>query len=110
MKKTILSVATLVGLGFAGSAMAQAVDFNALDTDMDGQISFEELQVVLPEITQEDFDLLDQDGSGALSEQEFNVLFQPPAEPAPAPAEPAPADPLDAPADPLLEEPADPLM
>lgn len=106
MKKTILSVATLVGLGFAGSAMAQAVDFHALDTNMDGQISFEELQVVLPEITQEDFDLLDQDGSGGLSEAEFNVLFQPSTEPAPAPADPM----TEAPVDPLLDEPADPLM
>lgn len=99
MHKTILAVATAIGLSVAGGAVAQeALDFDALDTDMNGELSFEELQAALPEITQEDFDMLDTDGSGALSPEEFAALMEAPA----APAEPAPADPM-APEEPAVQ-------
>lgn len=103
MKKTILSIATIIGLTAAGAAVAQDVTFESVDTDGDGQVSFEELQTILPAVTQEDFAILDQDGSGALSPDEFNVLLTPPA----APAEPAPMDaPMDAPMEPApMDEP-----
>lgn len=87
MKKTILSAAALFGLTFAGTALAQGLDFNALDTDLDGEISFEELQVVFPNLSTEDFNSLDVDGSGGLSVDEFQVLLQVP-EQAPAPDAP----------------------
>lgn len=107
MKKMILSMATLAGMAFAGAATAQDIDFNTVDANSDGVVTFEELQALLPELTQEDFALLDQTGTGSLTEDEFNSLFQAPAEP--APAEPAPADPgMEAPADPMA--PADPGM
>lgn len=78
MKKTLLTVATLFGLAAAGTAMAQGLEFNSLDADGSGEISFEELQVVLPNVTQDDFAILDVDGSGGLSEDEFAVLLQAP--------------------------------
>lgn len=79
MKKTLLTVATLIGLAAAGGAMAQGLEFDSLDADLSGEISFEELQVVLPNITQEDFAILDVDGSGGLSQAEFAVLLEAPA-------------------------------
>lgn len=75
MKKTILTVAALFSLTAAGGAFAQALDFNTLDADLNGQISFEELQVALPNITPEDFALLDTDGNGSLSPEEFEIFL-----------------------------------
>ncbi|MCD7059940.1 EF-hand domain-containing protein [Pelagibacterium xiamenense] len=79
MKATLLSATTLLGLAFAGSAVAQGVDFASLDADMNGEISFEELQAALPNIVEEDFSVLDVDGSGGLSEDEFATLVTPPS-------------------------------
>lgn len=75
MKKTILTVAALFGLTAAGGAFAQTLDFNTLDADFNGEVSFEELQVALPNITPEDFALLDTDGNGALSPEEFEAFL-----------------------------------
>ena len=103
MKKTALTIAALIGLSFTGGAFAQGTDFATLDTNADGEISFEELLVVLPDLTEAEFAMLDTDGSGGLSEQEFQVLLTPPAAPAPmdAPAE----VPMDAP--PMEGQPMD---
>ncbi len=80
MKKMTMTLAALCGLAVAAPAFAQgAVDFDALDANMDGQITFEELQVALPAITEEDFATLDTDGNGALSREEFAVLLEAPA-------------------------------
>jgi hypothetical protein len=79
MKKTVITLAALLGLSAAAPALAQGIDFDALDANMDGQISFEELQVALPDITQDDFTILDTDGDGVLSREEFAVLLEAPA-------------------------------
>ena len=77
--KKIVALATLLGLSLAAPAFAQgAVDFDTLDANMDGAVSFEELQVALPAITQDDFTLLDTDGD-ALSREEFTALLEAPA-------------------------------
>lgn len=80
MKKTIVTLAALLGLSLAAPAFAQsAVDFDTLDANVDGAVSFEELQTALPAITQEDFTALDTDGDGVLSREEFAVLLEAPA-------------------------------
>ncbi|WP_196258743.1 EF-hand domain-containing protein [Pelagibacterium limicola] len=79
MKKTVITLAALLGLSVAAPALAQSVDFDTIDANMDGVVSFEELQVALPAITQEDFDILDTDGDGVLSREEFAVLLEAPA-------------------------------
>lgn len=90
MKKTALTLATLIGLSATGGALAQALDFNVLDADADGFISIEELQVAIPDLAPETFASFDLDGDGVLSPEEFTALL-----PAEAPAVDAP---LDAPA------------
>lgn len=80
MKKTVMTLAAVLGLSVAAPALAQSVDFDSLDANLDGQISFEELQVALPDITQDDFTVLDTNGDGALSREEFAVLLEAPAQ------------------------------
>ncbi len=80
MKKTVLTVAALFGMAAAAPALAQGFDFDTLDVNGDDQVSFEELQAALPEVTAEDFAILDVDGSGSLSREEFAILLQAPAQ------------------------------
>lgn len=94
-----------LGLAIAGltatAVFAQTpTSFADVDSDANGELSFAELQVVWPDLTQAEFDAADADASGGLSADELNSL-QPAAVPAPA----APAAPLDAPA---LDAPLDP--
>lgn len=103
MNKTVLTLAALLGLSVTGGAFAQAPDFGALDTDGNGELSMEELQVAIPDLTAESFAMLDTDASGALSPEEFEALAgasegapntEAPADaPADAPAPDAPAAP-----------------
>ncbi|WP_052732122.1 hypothetical protein [Devosia geojensis] len=96
MKKLVLSLAA-VGL-LTGAAFAQATTFADLDADANGELSFEEITVAWPQLTQEEFDAADTDGSGGLSAEEVAIMQQGAAA-APAPAAPA-APPTTAPADP----------
>lgn len=89
MNKTVLSLAALLGLSVTGGAIAQALDFNALDANADGVISVEELQVAIPDLTPESFAMLDTDTDGSLSAEEFGALM---------PATEAPANTMEAPA------------
>lgn len=105
MNKTVMTLATLFGLAAGTSAFAQVLDFDSLDTNQDGAISIEELQVAIPDITPEAFALLDTNGDGVLAPDEFAALFpvgEGPAEAAPTTDAPL----LDAPAEPpLLDAP-----
>jgi len=76
---------TLFALGaLAAPALAQTpLTFADVDADGNGELSFAELQVVWPDITQEEFDAADLDGSGGLNPDELNSL-QPAAVPVPA--------------------------
>ncbi len=67
----ILAYATLIlGMVSAGHAMGQA---ETLDTDGDGMVSYTEIVVAMPEMTQEDYDALDLDGDGLLNAEELTA-------------------------------------
>lgn len=87
MRKLALS---FVAFAFASTAaFAQTpVTFAQLDTDGDGRLSFAELQVAWPDLTQEEFNAVDAEGLGSLTPDQLNTL-QPSTLPAPG-AEVAP--------------------
>ncbi|KKB08303.1 EF-hand domain-containing protein [Devosia chinhatensis] len=88
MRKIALGLAALT---FAASAaIAQTpLTFAEVDTDGNGELSFEELRAVWPDLTQEDFDRADVNMSGGLSPDELNAL-QPSTLPVPDAAPTAP--------------------
>jgi len=64
------------------------MSFADVDTDGNGELSYTELLVAWPDITQSEFDVADVDLSGGLSANELNSL-QPANMAIPAPAAPA---------------------
>jgi hypothetical protein len=70
MKKLVVA---LVALGFTTAAMAQATDFVSIDTDVSGDVSLTEAQVLWPELTAEGFAAADTDMNGSLSQEEFDA-------------------------------------
>lgn len=99
MHKIALGLAVL-GLSATAAFAQTPTSFADVDTDANGELSFAELTVVWPDLTQAEFDAADADASGGLSVDELNSL-QPAAVPA-APAAPAtdavPLDPAAVPA------------
>jgi hypothetical protein len=89
MQKIALSLAVL-GLSATAAFAQTPTSFADVDTDTNGELSFVELQVAWPDLTQAEFDTADIDKSGGLSTDELNSL-QPSALPATpdAPAEEA---------------------
>ena len=57
------------------AAMAQAQDAT-MDADGDGEVSFDEMLVVYPELTEEVFGVLDVDASGGISEEEMTAAVE----------------------------------
>lgn len=72
MKKVMISLAVIA---FAAPAFAQAGTFAELDADQNGEVSFEELTVAMPDLTVEKFATADTDANGALSEEEYNTYI-----------------------------------
>jgi len=93
MKKFVLSSLILAGL--TTGAFAQS-NFADVDADTNGELSFAELQVAWPDLSQAEFTTADADASGGLSTTELGSLQ--PSAAAPAPAE-APSAPTLAPTD-----------
>ncbi|WP_052951648.1 hypothetical protein [Devosia soli] len=93
MRKLALA---LLAAGFiATPALAQtALTFADVDSDGDGRLSYEELQVVWPDLTAEEFANADIEGAGSVTPEQLSVL-QPAAAPAAPQATPVPA-PMDA--------------
>ena len=90
MQKIALSLAVL-GLSATAAFAQTPTSFVDVDADANGELSFVELQVAWPDLTQAEFDAADVDLSGGLSADEVNSL-QPsaiPADPAAAPVDPA---------------------
>lgn len=71
MKKLL---ATLAIVGFTAPALAQAADFDSVDADASGTVSWEEVQAAMPEITEEEFQAADIDGTGELTAEQFEIL------------------------------------
>ena len=69
MKKVViaLGLAALI----SGPALAQEMDFAAVDADGNGQVSMDEATAAGWNWTDEEFKAADADGDGALSEEEF---------------------------------------
>lgn len=77
MKKT--TIAALALTGFALPAFAQDAETSVLteaDVDMNGEVTLEEIQVVLPEVTEEVFMEADADASGTLTEDELTAAVE----------------------------------
>ena len=82
-------------LALLAPAFAQTpTSFADVDTDGNGELSFAELQLVWPDLTQAEFDSADVDASGGLAVDELNTL-QPAS--VPAPTDSVPLDPAAAP-------------
>lgn len=74
MKKIIVSSLIVLGLSTAAFAVG-APDFVAVDADVSGGASLAEVQVALPDLTEEAFAAADIDASGELSAAEFDALI-----------------------------------
>lgn len=83
MNKIALTMAAF-GLATTAAFAQTPTSFADVDTDASGELSFAELQVVWPDLTQVEFDTADANGSGGLSADELNTL-----QPAALPATPA---------------------
>jgi hypothetical protein len=90
MRRITLGLAAL-GLSTVAVLAQTPTSFADVDTDANGELSFAELQVVWPDLTEAEFAGADADGSGGLGVDELNTL-QPstlPATPEAAPEAPA---------------------
>ncbi len=68
-------LATLAVAAFVASPVwAQTPDFNSVDTDGNGTVSWAEVQAAMPNVTQDQFKAADKDGSGELDQTEFQAL------------------------------------
>ncbi|MAZ03598.1 MAG: hypothetical protein CMN56_10705 [Sneathiella sp.] len=71
MKKFLISTAAVTVLA-AAPALAAAPDFQSIDTDGNGAVSFEELVVVMPDTSKDQFASADLDQNGELSKEEYD--------------------------------------
>jgi hypothetical protein len=79
MHKFSLAVAALMlsAVSLPGAVLAQTTptpDFATVDADKSGEVSFAELQLVLPNVQEEAFKTADADQSGGLSETEYATI------------------------------------
>ncbi|GGB40087.1 hypothetical protein GCM10011316_10180 [Roseibium aquae] len=74
MIRTTTAAALTAAYVLSGTAMAQGMSFEQVDRDQNGVVSFEELSVAIPNITQEAFDAADANRDLVLDPQEFEAL------------------------------------
>jgi Ca2+-binding EF-hand superfamily protein len=60
----------ILGLASAGAGQAMGQE-PALDSDGDGRVSYPEMLVAMPELSEEEFAALDADGDGGLDAEEL---------------------------------------
>lgn len=80
MYKIVIAVAAL---GLSATAAFAQTSFTDVDTDANGELSYAELQVAWPNLSQDEFNTADVDASTGLSAGELAAL-QPPADDAAA--------------------------
>jgi hypothetical protein len=68
--KTSFLISTAAAVTLAGTAFAQSAE---IDVNADGLYSFQEVQAVLPEMTEDTFGALDTNGDGLLDADEIAV-------------------------------------
>lgn len=64
---------TAPSVSFDTSVLA-GTDFTIIDTDMSGGVTFDELAVLVPDLSQDDYNLIDADMNGELSLDELNAV------------------------------------
>jgi hypothetical protein len=64
----VLLATSLAAILGAGAALGQA---ETIDTDGDGMVSYTELLLVMPDMTEDDFTALDANEDGMLDAEEF---------------------------------------
>ncbi len=78
--KILLTALAAAGLALSsGAALAQATsslgdNFEDIDTDNNGMVSWAEFSLVFTEITEDQFNTADSDGDGFLDAEEFDSL------------------------------------
>ncbi|MEX0583998.1 MAG: EF-hand domain-containing protein [Sneathiella sp.] len=75
MRKFLISTAAITFLA-AAPALAAAPEFQAIDTDGNGAVSFEELVIVMPDTTKDQFAAADIDQDGELSKEEYTAAVK----------------------------------
>lgn len=109
MKSRIATMMVLAaGLALAGCSKEDPTGFSKVDYNKDGRIIFEELIVVFPDLTVEEFLAADADGNGTLNEQEYNRFREARKAGQKLDAAAAPAAPAAKPADASAPKPAEP--
>ena len=90
MRKIALSLAVFgLTAGLTATAAMAQTSFADVDADANGELSYPELLVAWPDLTQEEFTTADADLSTGLSTTELGAL-QPPSNPAASAAPPPP--------------------
>lgn len=109
MKSRIATTMVLAaGLALAGCSKEDPTGFPKVDYNKDGRVIFEELIVVFPDLTVEEFLAADADGNGTLSDQEYGRFREARANGKKLDAAAAPAAPAAKPADAQTPKPAAP--
>jgi LysM repeat protein len=72
----VMLLTILLGLGLGGCSKEDLQGFSKVDYNKDGKIIFEELIVVFPDLTVEEFLAADADQNGALDEKEYERFRQ----------------------------------
>ena len=67
----VLALCASIPVAAPQSALAQTTRFDAMDTDQDGYLSYDEVQAAFPNADQETFATMDGDNDGRLTHQEW---------------------------------------
>ncbi|MEM5583329.1 MULTISPECIES: hypothetical protein [unclassified Roseibium] len=71
-----LTVALLIGAFTASSAaLAQGMSFQAVDSDQDGYVSFEEISAAVPTMSEDLFQAADSNQDSLLDPEEFATVL-----------------------------------
>lgn len=69
-----IGVSTVMMSTVVMAQVSPTPEFATVDSDNSGQVSYQELQIVLPNISEQQFKIADKDNSGELDPQEFATL------------------------------------